>query len=153
MLGWLQHNKEWVFSGAGVAIVTLFLSWLISKSSHIRSSHLRVNLAFGFLTFGPKLSDQMLLFTVRAIGERAVQITGLKIPLSGNRNLFFPDLAGERSVPCLLEPGLSVRFWTDLDELQATLKRSGHKGTIKIRAIVSDGRGIEYKSNRVKLDL
>lgn len=82
ILEWLQHNKEWVFSGVGVSAfvaVAAFVRWMFRRpvpaptSAPAREPALRINLAFGFLTFGPELSDQMLLFTVaaRATGPRS----------------------------------------------------------------------------------
>lgn len=30
MLAWLSRNKEWVFSGIGVAVLTAFIGWLLA---------------------------------------------------------------------------------------------------------------------------
>ncbi len=153
ILHWLERNKEWVFSGAGVAVVTLFVSWLMSQKSQAKGSPLRITTAFGFLTFGPEISDQMFLITVANAHEKPIQVAGVKVPLRGNRTLFFPHLGGEKSIPCFIDGGTSLKFWTDLKELQATLRSHGYAGTSKIRAVVTDGTGVEYKGNTVKLVL
>lgn len=53
ILDWLQHNKEWVFSGAGVtviaAVIGLLVSALRSRAHERRRPGLQVNLAFGGL--------------------------------------------------------------------------------------------------------
>jgi hypothetical protein len=103
MLNWLLQNKEWVFSGVGVGNITVFLTWLISRRPVARFPSLQVDLAFGCLTFGPELSDQMLPFTVANPGERPIQIAGIKVPLK-KRGLFFPELGGERRLSVLLGP-------------------------------------------------
>ncbi len=41
VIGWLRRNKEWVFSGVGVAIVAAILSWFLSSSEP--SSNIRAN--------------------------------------------------------------------------------------------------------------
>jgi hypothetical protein len=150
VLDWLQHNRDWMFSGAGVTIITVIGAWLVSRKSQGHARDVRVNLAFGMLGLGPKLSDQMLLFTVTNAGDRPIQIARIRIPLSGNRNVCFPRLNGERNLPCMLEAQTSLKFWTDLKELQSTLRSSGHAG--KICAVVTDGIGAEYGSNRVAVE-
>jgi hypothetical protein len=149
---WLQHNKEWVFSGCGITAVLAFwgvFRLLLSRKSHVHISHLRVNMTFGFVSYGPEHSGQMLLFTVTNIGGNPSQIAGVTVRLSGNRNLLFHNLAGERRIPCFIDPGTSLKFWTDLKEVQLTLSGHGYSG--KIRAVVTDGTGVEYQSNSVRL--
>jgi hypothetical protein len=71
VIEWLKHNKEWVFSGAGLVISGWILSWLRSRHAPARApASLQINLAFGLLAHGPKLSDQMLLSTVANPSDR-----------------------------------------------------------------------------------
>jgi len=150
MLNWLLQNKEWVFSGIGVEIITILCTWLVSRRSATTFPRLRVELAFGCLTFGPKLSEQMLIFTVANPGERPIQLTGIKIPLKQSA-LFFPALAGERRLPCMLDPGTNLKFWVELSEVEAAIKSKGYRGKIGIHAVVSDALGHEHSSNLVKM--
>jgi hypothetical protein len=148
-LDWLQHNKEWIFSGIGVAvmggIVTVFLSLRARISTRARNS-LRVNLTIGFLTYeGPHVSDAMLLFTVANPGDRRVQLSSIRIPLK-NSTLAFPHLDGERRMPCFVEPGVNVKFWTKLSDVESALQEQGHTGSTKIRAVASDALGDDYRS-------
>ena len=152
LLNWLQHNKEWVFSGCGVSFGLVLLGlfrFLLSRKSHVYISQLRVNMTFGMLSYGAELSDQMLLFTVTNIGKNPSQIAGITVRLSGNRHLFFHNLGGERGIPCFVNPGTSLRFWTELKNVQLTLSSQGYSG--KIRAVVTDGIGVRYQSNSVRL--
>jgi hypothetical protein len=151
MLDWLRQNKEWVFSGAGVSAIVL-VGTLVKSRWNRRTRRLRVNLAFGFLTFGPRLSEQMLLFRVGNPLERAVQLTGIRIPVAKG-SIFFPHLDGERHFPCVLEPGTSLRFWVGQKEVEDALRQQGHKGRTRIRAVLSDALGNEYRSNAVRLEI
>jgi len=152
VLDWLQHNKEWVFSGVGVAVVMTVASWFASRrTTSVRDPHLRVKLAFGFLTYdGPELSDQMLLFTVANPTDRPLQLTGISIPMK-KANLVFPSLDGERRLPCSVEPGTNLKFWVKLSDVEQILRNRGFTGTMNIRAVASDALGNEYASNPVKI--
>lgn len=153
VLDWLQHNKEWVFSGAGITILTLLLSLLRARSSPRRDASLQINVALGWLTYGPgtELSDDMLLFTVANPSERPVQLTGIRIPIKGHGNMVFPRIDGERRLPCIIEAGTNVKFWVPLSHVRASIDRSKPIGQMKVRAIASDALGRDYVSNPVKV--
>ena len=113
---------------------------------------LRVKLAFGFLTYGPDLGpDQMLLFTVANPSHMPVQLKGLHVPLKGGANMFFPDLDGERRIPCVIEPGISVMFWVKVSGVQATLRGRNYTCPITIHAVATDALGNEHVSNSVDI--
>jgi hypothetical protein len=153
VLDWLQHNKEWVFSGVGVAAVTAIASWFVSRrTTRLSTPRLRVNLAFGFLTYGPELSAQMLIFTVANPADRRLQLTCISIPLK-EASLVFPSLDGEQPLPCWVEPGANLKFWVTLSDVEDTLRHRGHTSTMNIHAVASDAVGNEYPSNSVKLVL
>ena len=149
VLSWLQHNKEWVFSGAGVSVAAAIFSSLI-RGARRKSPGLTVKLAFGLLTAGPKISDQMILFTVANPSDRPVRLTSISIPLK-KETIVFPALIGERRLPCFAEPWDSVKFWIELAEVEGGLQRRNYKGVVKIRAIASDALGREYESNSIKV--
>jgi hypothetical protein len=148
ILEWLQHNKEWDFSGAGVSVIILISS--LFRRTQRRSPSLQVQVAFGFLTHGPRLSDQMILFTVANPSDRPVKLTSINVPLK-NETLVFPVLDGERRLPCFVEPGNNVKFWVELAEVEEALRSQNYKGIVKIRAVATDALGYEYASNRVKV--
>jgi hypothetical protein len=154
LLDWLQHNKEWVFSGIGVSIVFAVVSRLISfvksRAFKRRSSSLQVNLAFGCLAYGPRLSEQMLLFTIANPSNRPVQLTSIRLPLKKS-SMVFPHLAGEKRLPCMIAPGTNVKFWVELSDVQASIQSRGYTGSAKVHAVATDALGNEYKSNVVSL--
>jgi hypothetical protein len=155
ILDWLQHNKEWVFSGVGVTIaagiVTLFISALKSRAPVRRARSLQVTLAFGFLTYGPELSDQMMLFTVANPSDRPAQLTSIRLPLKNGGNMVFPQLEGEKRLPCMIEPGTSSKFWVQLAGLEASIRSRDYTGSVKIRAVATDALGNDYTSNPVEV--
>lgn len=162
LLDWLQHNKEWVFSGVGVTVVFGGIALLRSLFSRgtpnapaplppppPRSPALQVNLAFGFLTYGPELSDQMLLFTVGNPSERPSQLTGIRLPLKNGANMVFPYIDGEKRLPCMIDPGTSSKFWVKLSEVEGSIRSKGYVGSLKVHAVATDGLGNDYESNTV----
>lgn len=161
ILDWLQHNREWVFSGVGVTVVFGGIALLRSLFSpptpnapaplppQPRSPALQVNLAFGFLTYGPELSDQMLLFTVGNPSERPTQLTGIRLPMKNGGNMVFPYLDGEKRLPCMIEPGTSNKFWVKLSDVEASIRGKGYAGSLTVRAVATDGLGNDYESNPV----
>jgi hypothetical protein len=148
-LTWLHDNREWIFSGCGLLVLSLIGSGIrhIWKARRAATA-LRIALSCGFLTFGPELSEQMLFFTVTNAGSSTAYIAGIKIPLGKHGNMFFHGMQGERAIPCPIAPGTSLKFWTELDGLEAALRGKGISGGHSIRAIVTDGTGDEYRSKK-----
>ena len=108
ILDWLQHNKEWVFSGVGTPGAFLLLRAIFRRPTPNtptplppRNPALSVNLAFGELTYDgpPYLSDQMLIFTVANPSERPIQLTGIRLPLKDGANMVFPHLDAKDGCP------------------------------------------------------
>jgi hypothetical protein len=154
MLDWLKQNKEWVFSGVGVAVLAAIFGLIKSRNGALLlGPKLQVSLTFGLIFDGPYLSDQMLLFKVVNPAQRPVQITAIRIPLKGGRSLIFPALTGETRLPCAVDPDKSVEFWTEVAEVRRALIADGYVGRVRVRAIVSDALDGEHKSNRVSIDL
>src|ERR1700682_1308948 len=112
---------------------------------------LRVKLAFGCLTYEPGLGPNMLLFTVANPSDRPVQLKGIRVPLKSGANLFFPDLEGERRLPCVIEPGTSVMFWVELSDVEASFRGRNCTGPIALHAVATDALGNEHVSNSVDI--
>lgn len=159
IVDWLQHNKEWFFSGIGVTgilAVVAVVRWLFRPAAKSpqpppRAPSLQVNLAFGHLTYEgpPYLGNQMLLFTVANPSERSTQLTGIRLPLKNGSNMVFPHLDGEKRLPCMIEPGTSSKFWVELSDVEASIRSKGHAGSMNVHAVASDGVGNDYESNAV----
>jgi hypothetical protein len=90
-----------------------------------------VNLAFGFLTYGPELSEQMMLFTVANPSHRPVQLTSIRLPVKNGGNMVFPHLEGEKRLPCMIEPGTSSKFWVQLADVEASIRGRDYTGSVK----------------------
>jgi hypothetical protein len=160
ILDWFLHNKGWVFSGVGIPVATglFFLLRAIFRRAAPNSAAtlppppspaLQANLAFGFLTYGPELSDQMLIFAVGNPSDRPTQLTGLRLPLKNGANMVFPYLDGEKRLPCMVEPGTSRKFWVKLSDVEASIRIKGYAGSLTVPAVASDGLGNDYESNTV----
>lgn len=110
---------------------------------------LRIHASFGFLTYGPELSDQKILFDVGNAWDQPVTLVSLCIPLSGGRSIAFLHLDGERQMPVLLTPGTSTRFWVDSVELEAETIRAGISRHQKFQVMARDALGNDYLSNSI----
>ncbi len=160
ILDWLQHNKEWFLSGIGVTGILgaiAVVRWLFRPATKsIQPPHppaLQIKLAFGALTYDgpPYLGDQMLLFTVANPSDRPAQLTDIRLPFKNGSNMVFPHMAGERRLPCMIDPALSVKFWVKLSDVAMVLRSRGYTGAIEIHAVASDALGNDYASNSVTL--
>jgi hypothetical protein len=163
VLVWLQHNKEWVFSGVGIPIATgvLFMVRAMFRKASTqtpalpqsRIPALSVDFAFGHLTYEgpPYLGDQMLLFTVSNPSDRSAQLTSICLPLKDRTKMVFPHLEGEKRLPCMIEPSTSCKFWVDLSDVEASIRSRGCSGPLELHAVASDALGNDYTSNTVTL--
>ena len=163
ILGWLQHNKEWIFSGIGIPVATglFFLLRAVFRPATAntlaplppRNPALSVNLSFGALTYDgpPYLSDQMLIFTVANPSERPIQLAGIRLPLKNGASVIFPHLDGEKQLPCMIEQGTSSKFWVNLSDVQMSVRSRGYPSPLDLHAVASDGLGNSYESNSVTL--
>jgi hypothetical protein len=159
VLDWLQHNKEWVFSGGGITVILggiALFRWLFTSATPGAPIHrapaLQINLGFGGLTYDgpPYMSDQMLLFSIANPSERPVQLASIRVPLKG-KTMVFQHLEGERRLPCMVDPGTNVKFWVPLSDVEATIQSHNFTGPIKIHAVASDALDNDYASNTVTL--
>ena len=114
---------------------------------------IEAKLAFGFLTFGPRLSDQQLLLTAANVGERTVTLAagGLLLP-DKSQVISFANNSTDR-FPHQLEAGKSMTMWFELGPLIGRLAERGHSGTVKVRAMFRDQTSREYLSSPLQLDL
>jgi hypothetical protein len=110
---------------------------------------LRVNVSFGFLTYGPELSDQKIFFEVGNPWDQSVTLASTCIPLPGKGSMAFLQLDGERQMPVVLTPGMSTRFWLNSAELEAETIKAGIGRHGKFQVMARDALGDEYLSNEV----
>jgi hypothetical protein len=110
---------------------------------------LRIHVSFGFLTYGPRLSDQKIFFEIGNAWDQSVTLASMCIPLPGKRSMAFFQLDGERPMPVVLTPGMSTRFWLNSDELEAETIKAGIGRHEEFRVMARDALGNEYLSNSV----
>ena len=110
---------------------------------------LRIHVSFGFLSHGPELSDQKILFEAGNARDQSITLASMCIPLSGKRSMAFLQLDGERPMTVLLTPGTSTRFWLNSNELEAETIRAGIRCHQKFRVMARDALGNEYLSNSI----
>jgi hypothetical protein len=110
---------------------------------------LKVHVSFGFLVYGPELSDQKIFFEVGNPWTQTVTVSSLVIPLPDRRTIVFPHLEGAQPMPVALNPGGSTRFGLNSDQLEADTIRAGIGPHEKFRVMARDAIGNEYLSNAV----
>src|SRR5919199_533355 len=79
----------------------------------------------------------VIMPAVANASERPVQLTSIRLPLKKS-NMLFPDLAGEKRLPCMIEPGTNVKFWVELSDVQASIHGRGTAGSLKIHVVATD---------------
>ena len=112
---------------------------------------LRVKLAIAFLTYGPELSDEMLLFKVANPGDKPVQLTSIRVLLKSGESMVFPYLQGQRPLPCFVDPYTSLNFWVKLSDVEESIRRRNYTGAAKIHAVATDALNNEHVSNSVEV--
>jgi len=110
---------------------------------------LRVHVSFGFLTFGPELSDQKIFFEVGNPWNRTITLARMYVPLLDKRSVALFRLDGEHQMPVALTPGMSTRFWLNSDQFKAEIIKAGIGQEEKFRVMACDALQNEYRSNAV----
>jgi hypothetical protein len=106
----------------------------------------------GFLTYGPELSDVMLIFEVANPGEKPVTVSAVEILLRKEKAIF-PNVQGTNRLPFELSSGKNASFWTPANEFEVDLQRQGYKGKLKIKANFRDAVGNNYPSNNFTINI
>ena len=143
-----------ILTTAFVAIGTLlFTIYSHSVSRRDKQTQLFTSIKNGFLTFGPELSDTMLLIEIANRDDKPIKIKGIGI-LAKKNFIFFPrGIEGTATLPFQLEPGDGETFWTPLKEFAESLHREGYKGKTKIRSSVNTATGEQFTSKPFKIDI
>jgi hypothetical protein len=135
---------------SAVAVTGLALSvYNTVQARQDKRPKLRVNVSFGFLTFGRELSDQKIIFEVGNPWNQNVTLASLLIPLPNKKSLIFFDLEGQNKMPHVLAPGTSTRFWIDSGQLEADTIKGGIRHHGKFEVVACDALGNKYRSNPI----
>jgi hypothetical protein len=111
---------------------------------------LRIKVNFGFLVFGPELSDQKIFFEIGNAWNQSITLSSLCIPLPDKRTMAFFNLEGEKQMPVVLTPGMSTRYWLDSAQVEAETIGAGITRHSKFRVMARDTLGNEYLSTRYR---
>lgn len=132
MLQWINQNKEWVFSGAGVAVVS-FVLWLIG--------YLRTHSKRPLVTVSPALAGgggsepiDLLTVTIQNRSERPLYLGNVMIELDSGQNVFFDrdGITGEAQHKRKLDAGDSFTFHLSKAQLLTAGVAPSHYMNIQI---------------------
>jgi len=133
-------------AGLGLSIYNLYVN------RRDKRPLLRSKISNGFLTYGPELSDVMLILEVANPGEKHVTVSAVEM-LFGKEKAIFPNIQGTNRLPFELQSGQNASFWTPANEFASDLQRRGYKGKLKIRANFRDAVGNNYASNKFTINI
>jgi hypothetical protein len=135
---------------ATVAVSGLLLSiYNTIQANRDKRPRLRVHLSFGFLTYGPQLSDQKVFIEVGNPWTASITVTSLHIPLPDKKSMVLLNLDGEKKMPVELLPGTSARLWIGAEELKTETIKASLPPPTKFKVIASDALGNHHSSNKV----
>ena len=152
----ISKNKEWLFSGLGIAVATLLVyavKWGYQALRGRRPPDIRVKVM-------PALSQHSILgvmnfltITAKNYSSFPAFITGFYIELRAKQKFFLSqdDITGEFQGKRELRPGDSFTFHISSQHLRSFLAEPGRQVTDLTRAFVVDAVGRKYYSSRKEL--
>jgi hypothetical protein len=154
---WLRANALTILT-ATVAVYGAVLSTLNYRHARTEKARkLKVRLSGGFLTFGPgmgtSLSNYQCLIDVSNPGHTPVIVRSVCLS-DGKLTVIVPAENSEaRRLPHELQPGQGCNFWIEAKDVAEGLAERGLSGTIKLWAVVRDGTGGEFQSDRIDFNV
>ena len=118
-----------------------------------KKRRLKVGVSYGFLTFGPSLSDQMIFLEAVNTGSRPVFLDAPYLLLPDNKTIVFPTSSGDVNFPHELHAGRSCKIWVPLNELSAALIREGYGSDVQLAACYRDQMGTRFRSKKFRFSL
>jgi len=137
-----------------VAVAGLILSiynFIVDRRD--KAIRLIAKIGNGFLTYGPELSDLMLLLDIANVGEKAVKISTVEIKWKKREIVFFKGIDGTAKVPFELPPGDSAKFWIPIKEVATALKKEGCTDREYVKACFRTAVDSEFLSKRFPIDV
>lgn len=133
--------------GAGLATYNL-----IHARKGLRPN-VRVGLSMGFLTYGPELSESMLIMEAANHGAKMVTLGSPGLLVAGRQVVFPSGVPGDVPFPYELPEGKSCRAWTEARDFALHMKRNGFGGRVRIVAFYRDAVGTMYRSKPLKFEV
>ncbi len=152
-MAWVESNAVAIVA-AIVALYGAILSTITYRAS--RRDKRRVigaRLSYGFLTFGPKLSDPHLLLHASNPGQVPVTLRSAVVVLPDKWQAIVPPGQGESRLPLELAPGAGCTFWLDAREIAGALRQRGYAGKVRIHCEFGDATGENHRSKPFKFDI
>jgi hypothetical protein len=149
MWEWVEKNKEWVFSGAGLTLVA-FLIWAgrtVLQRLKRPCPLVKLNLAIGV---GPGI-NKMHALTISLLNptDHDVVVGNFVLELTSGKTMFFPSdyFTGNLQRKNVVKPGDSCEFHIGIPNLQ----ESGYRLADFRCALVQTPAGSGYRSTRQDL--
>jgi hypothetical protein len=149
MWDWVEKNKEWVFSGAGLTLAA-FLIWAgRSVFQRLRGPrpHVELNLALGALPLGGSI--RALTISLLNPTSHDVVIGNFVLELTNGETLYFLQdcFTGSVQGKNVVRPGDSCSFHIAISELRETGRMLGEFRCALVQTPVGPG----YRSTRKQL--
>lgn len=87
------------------------------------------------------ISPLYVFFDIVNESRESVEISKVYVTPQDGVPVHDESLQGGQGLPCVLEPGESIRFWTQARPLAQILEQAGHGGRPHLRLVVEDGLG------------
>jgi hypothetical protein len=144
------------FRWAVTVLVALYGAVLSTYNAYIarkQSRHqITVKTTFGWLTYGPNLSDDMVMVEASNPGHRAITLTSVGFLLPDGRQIVLLGNDGSKPLPHHLSEGTSIQHWMPRSNLIETLREHRFSGSVKLRAFYNDAVGARHLSKPVSFD-
>jgi hypothetical protein len=144
------------FRWAVTVLVALYGALLSTYNAYVARKQSRhqidVKITFGWLTYGPNLSDDMVMVGASNPGHRAVTLTSVGFLLPDGRQLALMT-EGSKPLPHHLSEGTSIQHWIPQHELIETLRKQRFSGPVKLRGFYNDAVGATHLSKPVSFKL
>jgi hypothetical protein len=141
----MRGNWQWwvmaVVAGYG-ALLSTYNAYAARKQS---TRQVKVTVRHGFLTFGPNLSDLMLIVSASNPGQRAVTLTSVGFSLPDKSSLVLMSSDGTQ-LPHELTEGTGCTHWIPIREMAQQLQRKGFSGNVKFTAFYLDAVDVRHSS-------
>ena len=97
-----------------------------------------------------KPAEDVYMINVANTGQMPTAVTQVYLWDKPDRKIAFPNISGEKPLPCKLDPGDGANWWVGYEALREALRRSGHRGTVRVKLEATDQTGRSH-TTRTKI--
>lgn len=150
MWDWIEKNKDWFFSGAGLLCVPFVIWSARAVYQRLRGPrpHVKVNLAVKIIPGGG--GPRALTISLLNPTSHEVVIDNFVLEMTSGETLYLPDdfMTGELQIKREVKPGDSCSFHFGIDALRQTGRRFDEFRCALVQTPVGPG----YRSTRKELN-